>query len=159
MYQWRTPLAYQVYAAGRDLSELAPPKSAPAQPKAKKKQTAQRRKTHEINFQWSTDVDIHGRALVLAGDTLFVAGPPALADEIRAFENWGSADTDRQLAAQAEAIAGERGARLIAFDKHDGAKLSETELPAPPVFDGMIAARKCLYLATIDGEIVCLAGE
>ncbi|MBC8871779.1 MAG: PQQ-binding-like beta-propeller repeat protein [Planctomycetes bacterium] len=159
MYQWRTPLAYHLYAAGRDLIKLPPPKKRPAQPKPKRKRATRPRKTHEIDFHWSTDVDVHARALLLAGDTLFVAGPPALADEIRAFENWGRAEADKQLVAQAEAITGKRGARLIAVNKHDGSKLSETELPAPPVFDGMIAARECLYLATIDGRIVCLAGE
>ena len=35
----------------------------------------------------------------------------------------------------------------------------EEPQPAPPVFDGMIAARESLYLATIDGKIVCLAGD
>jgi len=71
----------------------------------------------------------------------------------------GRAEAGRQLTAQAEAIAGKRGARLIAVNKDDGSKLSETELPVPPVFDGMIAAGERLYLATIDGEILCLAGE
>ena len=159
MYQWRTPLAYHLYAAGRDLIKLPPPKKPPAQPKAKRKRAARPRKTHEVDFQWSTEMDVHARALLLAGDTLFVAGPPAVADEIRAFENWGGAAADRQLLAQAEAITGKRGAKLIAVNKLDGSKLSATELPAPPVFDGMIAARECLYLATIDGKIVCLAGD
>jgi outer membrane protein assembly factor BamB len=159
MYQWRTPLAYHLYAAGRDLIELPPPKKPTAQPKDNKKRAARPAGTHEIDFQWTTDVDVHARALLLAADTLFAAGPPALVDEIRAFENWGGAEVGEQLAAQAAAIAGKRGAKLIAVNKQDGAKLSETELPAPPVFDGMIAARKCLYLATIDGQIVCLAGD
>ncbi|MHC4517234.1 MAG: outer membrane protein assembly factor BamB family protein [Planctomycetota bacterium] len=159
MYQWRTPLAYHLYAAGRDLIKLPPPKDTPEQKKGNARRAARRRKTHEIDFHWSTDVDVHARALLLAGDTLFLAGPPALADEIRAFENWGRAEAARQLTAQAEAIAGKHGARLVAVNKDDGAKLSEMELPAPPVFDGMVAARECLYLATIDGEILCFAGE
>jgi hypothetical protein len=157
MYQWRTPLAYHLYSAGRDLIKLPPPKKTPK--KANKKAAARPRKTHEIDFRWSTEVDVHARALLLASDTLFMAGPPALADEIHAFENWGEAEADRQLAAQAEAIEGKHGARLVAVNKHDGSKLSAMELSTPPIFDGMIAARECLYLATIDGEIICLAGE
>jgi hypothetical protein len=159
MYQWRTPLAYHLYSAGRDLVKLPPPKKKAVQQQKKKRRGARPPRTHEIDFHWSTDSDVHARALLLAGDTLFVAGPPALADEIRAFENWGGAEADRQLAAQAEALTGKFGAKLIAVDRHDGSTLSETELRAPPVFDGMIAARECLYLATIDGEIVCLAGD
>jgi hypothetical protein len=159
MYQWRTPLAYHLYAAGRDLIKLPPPKKTPNQNKGNQRRAAQRRKTHKIDFHWSSDMDIHARALLVAGDTIFVAGPPALVDENSAFENLDKVEADRQLAAQAEAIAGKRGAKLIAVNKNDGSKLSETELPSPPIFDGMIAARKCLYLATVDGELLCLAGK
>jgi hypothetical protein len=159
MYQWRTPLAYQLYAAGRDLIKLPLPKKTPAQKKNNQRRAAQRRKTHEIDFHWSTDVDVHGRALLVADNTIFVAGPPALADEVSAFENLDSFESNRQLAIQAEAIAGKRGAKLIAVNKNNGSKLSETELAAPPIFDGMIAARKCLYIATVDGQILCLAGN
>ena len=115
--------------------------------------------THVIDFKWSTDVAVHARALLLAGDTLFLAGPPVVADEIRAYENWGSPEADQQLAAQAEAIAGKRGAKLVAVNKHDGKTLSETNMSSPPVFDGMIAAHNRLYLATVDGRIVCFAEE
>ena len=45
------------------------------------------------------------------------------------------------------------------MDKRDGSKLSEMDLSSPPVFDGMIAAAGRLYLATVDGEILCLAGR
>jgi outer membrane protein assembly factor BamB len=159
MYQWRTPLAYQLYAAGRDLIKLPPPKKTPAKKKGNQRRAAQRRTTHKIDFHWSTDVDVHGRALLVADDTLFVAGPPTLSDEVLAFENLDRAEVNRQLAAQVEAIAGKRGAKLIAVNKHDGSKLSEIELPAPPIFDSMIAAQKCLYIATVDGQILCLAGN
>jgi hypothetical protein len=159
MYQWRTPLAYHLYAAGRDLKKLPPPKQPAAQPKNNKRRTAQRRKTHDIAFNWSTDVDIHARALLLANDTLFVAGPPAIADEITAFQTWGATEANEQLAAQADAISGKSGATVLAVNKRDGSIQSKVELSAPPVFDGMIATRKCLYLATIDGKIVCLSGK
>jgi hypothetical protein len=161
---WRTPLAYHLYAAGQDLVKLSLPKewTDPAeierrrQAAKKKKGAPPDPKTHKIDLKWSTDVDVHARALLVAGDTLFLAGPPAVVDEVRAYENWGSPEGDRQLAAQAEAIAGKRGAKLVAVNKHDGTTLSETNLPAPPVFDGMIAAQDFLYLATVDGRIVCL---
>ena len=41
----------------------------------------------------------------------------------------------------------------------DGKTLSERELPSPPVFDGMAAARGRLYLATRSGQVICLAPE
>mgnify|MGYP000741864582 CR=1 FL=1 len=72
---------------------------------------------------------------------------------------FGFADIRRQLAAQAEAIAGKRGPKLIAVNKHDGSKLSETELPAPPVFDGMAVANGRLYLSTKIGKVVCIGPD
>ena len=158
MYQWRTPLAYHLYCADRTLKKLPPKKKAPpkAQAKGKKKRPAPVPRTHEIVFNWTTELPVHARAMVLARDTLFLAGPPAVADEVRAFEEWGGAASGKQLVAQAEALAGKRGAKLVAVSKKDGNKLTETNLPAPPIFDGMIAAGGRLYLAAIDGSVVCM---
>jgi len=41
----------------------------------------------------------------------------------------------------------------------DGRKVAEYTLDAPPVFDGLIAARGRLYLSTTDGKVLCMAGE
>ena len=84
-------------------------------------------------------VPVDGRAMVLAGDTLFVAGAP---DVIR---------EDDSLAA----IEGRLGGRLWAVSKKDGAKLAEYEIDSPPVFDGMIAAGGRIYIVTRDGKVRC----
>lgn len=91
--------------------------------------------------QWSVFVPIRVRAMVLAGDTLFVAGMP---DEV---------PEQDPLAA----IEGRRGARLLAISAKDGKKLKESQqLNAPPVFDGLIAAHDRLLLCTTDGAVLCL---
>jgi outer membrane protein assembly factor BamB len=90
--------------------------------------------------RWSQAIPVRVRAMVAAGETLFVAGPPDLADPkdpLGAFE-------DR------------KGAQLWAFAASDGQKLVDYRLESPPVFDGMAAAAGRLFLATTDGKVVCL---
>ena len=88
-------------------------------------------------FQWSP---LRIRAMVAAGGSLFVAGPPDAApadDPYAAFE-------------------GRKGALLRCVSTADGRTLSEQNLSSPPVFDGLIAANGRLYLCTIDGQVSCL---
>lgn len=89
---------------------------------------------------WSTWLPVRIRAMVLAGDTLFAAGPPDVLDK------------DDPLAA----FEGRKGAKLCAFSAATGKKLAEQSLASPPVFDGMIAADGRLFIATCDGRIVCM---
>jgi hypothetical protein len=44
---------------------------------------------------------------------------------------------------------------LAVFSKADGSRISKTELPAQPVFDGMAAANDSIYISLINGEIAC----
>ena len=97
--------------------------------------------------RWTIDVPVRARALVLAGDNLFLAGPPDVID------------ADDPLAA----FEGRKGDKLWAVSAKDGKKLAEFELDSPPVLDGLIAARNNLYLSTKRGSLVCFqardAGE
>jgi hypothetical protein len=88
-------------------------------------------------------VPVRIRAMVLAGERLFVAGPP---DEV---------PPDDPMAA----FDGRRGAVLRVHAAADGKLLAEHKLDAPPVFDGLIAAGGRLYVATEDGAVSCLAGK
>ncbi|MHC4628092.1 MAG: hypothetical protein ACYTDV_14020, partial [Planctomycetota bacterium] len=88
-------------------------------------------------FKW---VPVRIRAMVLAGDHLFVAGPPDVvdaSDPIAAFE-------------------GRRGAVLRVHSAADGGTLAEQKLDAPPVFDGLIAACGRLYMSLEDGTVLCV---
>jgi hypothetical protein len=77
--------------------------------------------------------------MVLAGDTLFIAGPPASAlRSISAYE-------------------GSEGAKLCAVSAADGKMRAEYPLDATPVFDGLAAARGRLYLSTRDGRLLCFS--
>lgn len=90
---------------------------------------------------WSRPVPIQVRAMVLAGETLFLAGPPV--DE-----------QDAQRAAPTD-----RGALLLALSAADGQELGQHRLESLPTFDGMAAAYGRLYLTTGDGTVLCLAGS
>jgi len=96
-----------------------------------------------VNYRWSNhDPAMFGRAMVLADETLFVAGPPAIRNE----------STEEAL----QLWQGDEGGILWALSRDNGAKLAEYNLPAAPVFDGMAAAYGRLYVALTDGSIVCL---
>jgi hypothetical protein len=97
-------------------------------------------------YAWHTRVPLRVRALLLAGTAekrLFVAGVP---DRV---------DADDPLAS----IEGRRGAKLLVLDAATGRKMTECDLDAPSVWDGMAAARGRLYVALANGDIVCLGGQ
>jgi len=94
---------------------------------------------------WSHQVPVRIRSMVLAGETLFVAGVPDVADPADPFVALG-------------ALEGRKGAQLQAYAATDGQKLAEYELTSPPVFDGLIAAGGRLYWSTTDGKVMCMAG-
>ena len=93
--------------------------------------------------KWQKFVPVRARAMVLAGDHLFVAGPPDVVEEKD----------------PAAAIEGRRGAVLQVFSAADGALLKSQPLAMPPMFDGLSAAGGRLYLATTDGKLVCLGAK
>ena len=97
------------------------------------------------------------RAMVKAGDVVFVAGPRDIVDE----EQWRKllAQEPQVFARQAELFAGKEGSLLLAVSAHDGRKVAEMKLDFLPVFDGLVAAGGSLYLATTDGRVVCLKGR
>jgi len=113
-----------------------------------------------VDFHWVVPhPPLLVRALVLAGGTLLAAGPPDLVDEKASFGRSGDPGVRKAMEAQQEALEGRRGGLLWAVSAEDGRKLSELRLESPPVFDGMIASGGRLYLATVDGRVLCLAGK
>jgi hypothetical protein len=112
----------------------------------------------QVAYAWTTDLPFYARAMVLAGDTLFVAGPADLLDEEDASRRIDAPENQAKILEQQAAWAGEKGASLWAVAAGDGRKRSELRLESPPVFDGMAAANGRLYISAMDGSVVCLAG-
>ena len=89
--------------------------------------------------KWQQMIPVRIRAMVLADDLLFVAGPPDVVEP------------DDPLAA----FQGRKGALLQAFSANGGSLRRSYELSSPPAFDGLCAAQGRLFLSTSDGKLLC----
>lgn len=90
---------------------------------------------------WSDWLPLRVRAMTLAGEHLFVAGPPDIVkenDPMASFE-------------------GRMGGLVRVYDTEAGEHIQEYKLPAPPVFDGMIAVEGNLLISTTDGRVICMS--
>lgn len=96
------------------------------------------RKQGEPTVAWRAASPVHIRAMVLAGDVVFAAGP---------------------ILEHPDEPTVIKGAQLVAFSTTDGTELARLDLPAPPVFDGMAAAGGELFLVLQGGRVMCLAGK
>ena len=108
-----------------------------------------------VEHRWTKDLPIVARALVLADKTLFVAGPRDLIDEEQTFRRIDDPAVIPGLQTQAAALAGRKGAMLMAVSANDGEEAARYELDSPPIFDGMAAAGGRLYVVTMDGQVRC----
>jgi len=143
-YRWTTPIEHHLFAAVK-LSEKS---NQPAD-------NTKRPKGYKVNHRWTRELPLMVRAMVLAGKTLFVAGPADLVDEERAFQQIGDPKARQEVAEQAVAMAGKRGGLLWAVSTAGGEKLAEHPLDTLPVFDGMAAADGRLYVSAVDGMVLC----
>ena len=110
-----------------------------------------------LGYDWSQATPLLVRGLVLAGDTLFAAGPPVMVnEEEEVYLNYDDPTVQAKVAEHVAAFEGRKGALLMAMTKKEGKQLATYQLDSPPVFDGMIAANGRLFVATIDGKILCL---
>ena len=92
---------------------------------------------------WESHIPLTGRALVLAGDTVLVAGMPVVfppSDLGKAYE-------------------GRAGGVLWAVSATTGEKIAELRLESPPTWDGMAVANGRLYIALQDGRVLCLGSQ
>ncbi len=102
---------------------------------------------------WSQHPPLIVRAMVLGDHRLAVAGAvdKGVRDpDLLAFRN------DEEARASFE---GRRGVLLSILSTEDGRQISQQELPALPVLDGLSAAGGRLYLSLKDGCVVCLAAK
>ncbi|NQT86789.1 PQQ-like beta-propeller repeat protein, partial [bacterium] len=128
-FRWTTPIEHHLFAT-------------------------ERKAALDKTFKWEKPIPLFARAMVLAKDTLFIAGPPDRVDEPKLQRN----RDPKVMADYAAALDGKRGAALWAVSTATGEKLSAVALKSPPVFDGLIAANGRLYMATVDGKVLCLGG-
>ena len=82
---------------------------------------------------------IHPRAMIKAGERLYLAGYPI---DSTLPHTYGEPISD--------------GGILLEIDADTGEVQKQLELPASPRFDGMSAAQGRLYLALENGRLLCL---
>jgi len=107
------------------------------------KQAAKKQRQKGAKPLWEKNLGIRTTALILAADTIFIAGSPDVVDPEDPHGAW----------------EGRKGGLLAAFAGSDGKQLDEHKLPAPPVWDGMAAADGRLFISSQDGQIICLGGR
>jgi hypothetical protein len=92
---------------------------------------------------WHKWVPVRIRAMTLANKQLFIAGPPDKVDPkdpLATFENRSAA-------------------MLWVYDSASGKRTAEYDLKTTPVFDGMIAGPKRIFMSMSDGSVVCMTAE
>ena len=154
-FRWSTPLEFHVFAVEKTaLTE--PLTSAAARRGRPDKCSIPRTK---LTYEWSREAPLQARAIVLANETLFLAGPPDVLDEQEVFKRPGDPALRPRLDRQVAALEGAMGGLLWAVSAANGHKLAEYKLESMPVFDGMAAADGRLYISGTDGTVLCMAGK
>ena len=89
----------------------------------------------QVKYIWSKPIPFYPRAMLLAGETLFIAGPEDLLD-------FDSKDPAGKVS-------------FWAVSTEDGSKIAEYTLRSSPVYDSFAAAEGRLYFTTVDGRVTC----
>jgi hypothetical protein len=153
-FKWTTPLERQLFASSKE------PEIIRTRPPDKRKGfSAARPPEIRIAWQWGKDIPLHVRAMVLAGQTLFMAGPPDLVDEEKSIRNYADPKIQTKLSEQNGALEGKKGSLLWAVSAKDGQRLAEYKIDTLPAWDGMAVANECLYMSTTDGRILCFGNR
>ncbi len=80
---------------------------------------------------------------------------PDVLDEGKLNSDLGDPQLRAKAAEQTEAWLGRQGGLLLAVSTAKGETQAECRLKSPPVFDGMAAADKKLFVSLEDGTVVC----
>ena len=136
-YRGATGRQYHMFAADR---KSLPDPGRPDYRRANRDYPHSGKGKFKVQFTWQRDAGLLARAMVAAGDTLFLAGPPP------------------QALRSTLAFEGKRGAMLAAVSLADGKVLGQYKLDALPVYDGLAAAQGRLFVSLQDGSLLCLGG-
>jgi len=154
--------SYKLYAADKIPGAAEPGAGPAATGKKKRKKKGTKTKVGKggkvIPSTWEQEsIGLFANAMTLTGKTLFVAGPPDIADETKMLGYVVGIDDEinHELKDQADAWNGKYGGLLQAVDAANGKKLAEFKLDTYPVFDGMSSANGKLFMSMKDGTVRC----
>lgn len=137
-YRWTTPMEFRLFAAAKDVPSGEDGTSG------------------GIRYFWDHEVPLMVRAMVLAGDKLFIAGPPDLVDEQEVVSHIDSTGVEAMLLEQQSAFEGKKGGLLWVVSAENGETERKIKTGFIPVMDGMAAAYGKLFISTREGQLVCL---
>lgn len=144
--QWRGGEHYQLFSLDRHGTIPAVP---PKNPKNRK----EKGKPAVLKYHWTERVPLLVKALVVTDETVFIAGPP---DVVKTKATTGDGALELSNPQEVlDAWNGKKGGILWAVSRADGSQQAAYELNSPPVFDGMAAAARSLYVSTANGHLVC----
>jgi len=105
--------------------------------------TAKTRSGDSWSVKWETPIQITGKAMALAGKTVFTIGVPLVfrPDDFSA------------------TYKGKYGAVMLAVSAENGSRQAEYKLDKLPVWDGLAVGYNRLYIANRDGSIDCWGGK
>jgi len=151
--QWRGGEKYHLFAMDRTASSQS---QSPAPSKNRQRQRAARRAkaAAALDYHWSRHIPFNVTAMVVAGDQMFIAGPPDLTKT-----SGPTGDNALHLQAPQESLEawkGKKGALLWSVSTETGDPLDRHKLDSAPVFDGMIAADGKLLISLQDGSLLCM---
>ena len=114
-----------------------------------------------VKPKWTADIPIYVRAMVLAGQNLFVVGPPDIIDEESTFQKLSEKDPEVQklLRQQDDALEGSDGGLLLAVNADTGEVEHKVELGTLPSWDGLAGANGRLFLSTLNGQVMCFGND
>jgi len=154
---------FRLFAAEKNPAKAPDAAPATAEKAARRKAKGRPRQPTHVQRAWSIELPLQMRAMVLTGDILFAAGHPEYLDtDAKAIRfqrqaEAGNQEMGRRLQSQLTAWDGQEGGTLWAVSPENGEKKAELMLDSPPAWDAMAAAYGQLYLATMDGKLLCLA--
>jgi hypothetical protein len=110
-----------------------------------------------VKPKWTSDVPVYVRAMTLAGNRLFIAGPRDMIDEEETFKRLSERDTEVQnlLSVQDDALEGKISGLLLCVDCETSKIECEIDLGTLPAWDGLAGANGSLFLSTLDGRVCC----
>ncbi len=119
-----------------------------------------RERLSALDYNWvHEEPAIMARAMVVANDKLFVAGPCDIVDEKAMWGRSNEKAFRQKMTEQAAWLEGKHGAVMQVYSKKDGSKLAQHKLDCLPAFDGLVAAENSLYMTTESGAVRCYRGE
>jgi len=153
--QWRGGEKYQLFAYDRSAEQQGHKDTIQASSRQNRRRARQTSAPAALQYRWTTQVPLFVRALVVADEMMFLAGPP---DRTKTKEERGEQALLLENPFEVlDSWEGRNGALLWSVSTKDGKRLAEYKLESVPVFDGMAAANGRLYMSMANGSVLCLA--